>query len=85
VALAASFAVDAGAQNFVIQEQSTLGDRILKEPFKLDKDGYIPLSDKPGLGVEIDEESIAQLEKNVASGAHLPVYADRDDGSFANW
>lgn len=84
VALAASFAVAAGAQNFVIQEHTTLGEGVLKEPFELDKDGYIPLSEKPGLGIEIDDESIAQLEKNTA-GPHLPMYTDRDDGSFGTW
>jgi L-alanine-DL-glutamate epimerase-like enolase superfamily enzyme len=30
----------------------------IKEPFKVDKDGYVKLPDKPGLGVEIDEERL---------------------------
>jgi len=30
----------------------------VKEPFKVDEDGYIKLSDKPGLGVEIDEDKL---------------------------
>ena len=84
VALAASFTVDATAQNFVIQEHTTFGEGILKEPFKLDKDGYVPVSDKPGLGIEVDEEAVAQLAKNT-DGPHLPTFIDRDDGSFANW
>ena len=84
VALAASFAVDATAQNFVVQEHTTLGKGILKEPFVLDADGYVPLPEKPGLGIEIDDESIAELAKNTDK-PHLPTYTDRDDGSFAHW
>ncbi|MGB9595759.1 MAG: enolase C-terminal domain-like protein, partial [Candidatus Poribacteria bacterium] len=30
----------------------------VKEPFKVDKDGYVSLPDKPGLGIEIDEEKL---------------------------
>ena len=31
---------------------------ILKEPITIDKDGYLKVPDKPGLGVEIDEEKL---------------------------
>jgi L-alanine-DL-glutamate epimerase-like enolase superfamily enzyme len=37
-------------------------DFVLREPVSIDKDGYAVLSDKPGLGVELDEERIAQYE-----------------------
>ena len=84
VALAASFAVDATTQNFVIQEHMTFGEGVLKEPFVMDADGYVPLPEKPGLGIEIDEESLAKLALNT-EGPHLPMYEDRDDGSFAHW
>jgi L-alanine-DL-glutamate epimerase-like enolase superfamily enzyme len=31
---------------------------MLTEPFAIDKDGYIHVPDKPGLGVELDMEKI---------------------------
>jgi L-alanine-DL-glutamate epimerase-like enolase superfamily enzyme len=31
---------------------------ILKEPITIGKDGYLKVPDKPGLGVEIDEEKL---------------------------
>lgn len=35
-------------------------DRILKEPIVVNKDGYVDIPQKPGLGVELDEEAVAQ-------------------------
>jgi L-alanine-DL-glutamate epimerase-like enolase superfamily enzyme len=35
-------------------------DRILKEPIVMRKDGYVYIPDKPGLGVELDEEAVAK-------------------------
>jgi L-alanine-DL-glutamate epimerase-like enolase superfamily enzyme len=37
-------------------------DFLLKEPFRIDEDGYIRLPDKPGLGIELDEEKLAKYE-----------------------
>jgi len=84
VALAASFAVDAITQNFIVQEHSSLGEKVLKEPFVLDKEGYIAVPDKSGLGIEIDDESLEKLAKDIIN-PHLPTYIDKDDGSFAHW
>ena len=81
VALAASFQVDAMAPNFLIQEHISLGENIITEPFKLDKDGFVPVPTKPGLGVEIDEENFKTLIQKEARG-HLNWFADKDDGSF---
>jgi len=33
-------------------------DAMLKEPIKIDKEGYVKIPDGPGLGVELDEENI---------------------------
>ena len=33
-------------------------DGILKEPFKLDADGMLPIPMQPGLGVELDSEKL---------------------------
>jgi L-alanine-DL-glutamate epimerase-like enolase superfamily enzyme len=39
-------------------------DGILTEPFKLDKDGYLAVPDKPGLGVDVDIAAIKKLTKS---------------------
>ena len=83
VALAASFQVDACAPNFFIQEHSTLGgDRgiFLKEPFT-QEGGYYTISDKPGLGIEVDWE---RTETSDGHG-HLQYWFNKDDGSFGEW
>ncbi len=33
-------------------------DGILKDPFMIDKEGYITIPDKPGLGIEINEQAL---------------------------
>jgi len=43
-----------------IQEYTTLGDEVLKEPLVM-RDGYLELPTGPGLGVEIDEEKLRRL------------------------
>lgn len=37
-------------------------DFVLTEPVRIDSDGYAVLPDKPGLGIELDEELIAMYE-----------------------
>ncbi|MCJ8332105.1 MAG: galactonate dehydratase [Lentisphaeria bacterium] len=82
VALAACFQLDACTPNFLIQEHFTLGDGFIKEPFVLDEDGYVPLPDKPGLGVDVDED---YLKANAFDGDwECPRYF-HEDGSIADW
>ena len=38
-------------------------DFMLTEPFTIDKDGYVHVPQKPGLGVELDEERLKALER----------------------
>ena len=83
VALAASFQADAATINFLIQEHSSLGEGILKKPFEMDADGFIPVPQGPGLGVEPDEEALETYPKT--GEGHLPYWIDRDDGSYAQW
>jgi L-alanine-DL-glutamate epimerase-like enolase superfamily enzyme len=49
-------------------------DSIMVEPFKLDKEGYLKIPDKPGLGIEIDEEAVrkcaARRGKNPKGREH---------------
>jgi len=64
VVAAASIQVGAVMPNLVIHEVFSpdlpFFDRILKEPFPLIKDGFQELPTKPGLGVEINEEALAE-------------------------
>jgi galactonate dehydratase len=80
--LAASIQVAANASNFIAQEHVTLGEGYIQEPFVC-KNGYVELSDKPGLGIELDD---AKIEALRYSGEWTnPSWVHEDDGSFAEW
>jgi galactonate dehydratase len=82
VNLAASIQLSATVQSFIAQEQITLGEGLIKQPFQL-KNGYVDLPTGPGLGVELDEEKIASL---LYSGDwKLPYWIHQDDNSVADW
>jgi galactonate dehydratase len=80
ISLAACLQVDACIPNFLIQEQTTLAEGYLKEPFPM-VDGTIPLPTRPGLGIELDEDAMADKLghdwKNPQSW--------HADGSVADW
>jgi len=42
-------------------------DGILREPFALDADGYLPIPDTPGLGVEIDPAKVARYTPDATA------------------
>jgi galactonate dehydratase len=48
----------------------------------VDEDGYIPLPEGPGLGIELDED---QLEDKIGHDWDNPETYDSDDGSVVNW
>jgi len=81
VALAACIQLDACTPNFLIQEQVTLGERYLEEPFSVEN-GFIPLPEDPGLGIEVNEDALREglLEEpwQTPSWTH-------EDGSVADW
>ena len=84
IALAACLNVDAAVPNFLIQE--TIGPQQLEGAVRLGwqlKDGYMELSDAPGLGVEVDETEITKMAEYTEElgGEH---FFD-DDGSVADW
>lgn len=82
ISLAACLQVDACIPNFLCQEQVSLGEGYLKQPFVL-KDGYIELPTAPGLGIELDEAAVAaQVYDGAWATPHL--YHD-DDGSYSEW
>ena len=92
VALAAFLQVDLVSQNAVFQEQSMgihynqgaeLLDYVLNpEDFRV-KDGFVAASERPGLGVEIDEARVIAASVD-APDWHNPVWRHKD-GSVAEW
>ncbi|HEX30443.1 TPA: galactonate dehydratase, partial [Candidatus Poribacteria bacterium] len=80
ISLAACIQLDACIPNFLIQEFTTLGEGYLKEPFTM-RDGYIDLPRGAGLGVELDEEAIAE---KIGHSWKSPMLF-HEDGSVADW
>ncbi|MFN3648424.1 MAG: galactonate dehydratase [Armatimonadota bacterium] len=80
ISLAACLQLDACIPNFLVQEQVSLGEGYLKQPFEV-VDGYIPLPTGPGLGIELDDEAVAAKEGH---NWHSPRFY-HDDGSVADW
>ena len=72
LALAASIQLDAAVPNFLVQEHNEVNDRridgrtvigygYLDAPFVLDDDGCVPVPTRPGLGVDLDEDGLAEV------------------------
>ena len=81
ISLAAGVQLAASIPNFLCQEQTTLGPGYLKTPFEL-KNGYLRLPTGPGLGIELDEEAIAD---KIDHDWRNPETYDADDGSVVDW
>lgn len=81
ISLAAGIQIAASIPNFLCQEQVSLGDGYLKVPFQVEN-GYIPLPTAPGLGVELDEQALA--DKIDHDWRNRESY-DADDGSVVDW
>jgi len=92
IALAACLTVDFVSYNAVIQEQSmgihyNQGADLLdyvknKDDFAM-KDGYMKPLDKPGLGVEVDEDFVIEMAKQGCDWKN-PIWR-HEDGSIAEW
>lgn len=92
IALAACLQVDACTPNVIIQEQS-LGIHYNQGSDLLDylvdtnvfryEAGYVPLPDKPGLGIEINEEKVREAAK-IGHDWKNPIWR-REDGTVAEW
>ena len=83
VAMAACLHFGISVPNFGIQEYMIQGDETL-EIFDAEytfKEGLVHLPEKPGLGVDYDEDRAA---KHPYVRAYLPVNR-REDGSMWNW
>jgi galactonate dehydratase len=82
IALAACLQLDACIPNFLIQEQGSLGVGYLKQPFVV-QDGYIELPPGPGLGIELDEEALA--DKITEDDWKNPRSYAPEDGAVVDW
>ena len=81
ISLAAGIQLAASIPNFLCQEQVNLGDGYLKEPFRVE-DGYVRIPAGPGLGIELDDEQLA--DKIGHDWRNRETY-DPDDGSVVDW
>jgi len=84
VSLAACLQLDAAIHNFTLQEyiRSDTPPRceVLVEPLKVEA-GYLLIPDKPGLGVELNEEAV----KKYPYKPQEPPLLTHEDGSVADW
>ncbi|MCC6443702.1 MAG: galactonate dehydratase [Armatimonadetes bacterium] len=81
ISLAAGLQLDACVPNFLCQEQVSLGEGYLKAPFVIE-DGYIALPTGPGLGIEPDEEALAD---KLFEGDWPNPQLRYEDGSVSDW
>lgn len=72
----------ASVPNFLVQEQVTLGEGYLKNPFKLEKDGSVLIPRGPGLGIELDEDL---LKDKIGHEWKNPESYSPFDGSVVDW
>jgi galactonate dehydratase len=80
ISLASAVQLAASIPNFLTQEQSTLGEGYLKKPFKV-REGYLDLPTGPGLGIELDENAMAdKLGHDYRSAEDYDAY----DGSVVD-
>ncbi|HMF78172.1 MAG TPA: galactonate dehydratase [Bryobacteraceae bacterium] len=81
ISLAAGVQIAASIPNFLCQEQVSLGEGYLKQPLRV-RDGFLELPTGPGLGVELDENAMA--DKIGHDWKNQQSY-DADDGSVVDW
>jgi galactonate dehydratase len=81
ISLAAGLQLAASIPNFLCQEQVSLGEGYVKQPFQI-HDGYLDLPTTPGLGVELDKQKMA--DKIGHDWKNQESY-DADDGSVVDW
>ena len=81
ISLAAGVQLAASIPNFLIQEQVSLGDGYIKQPFRV-REGYLELPTAPGLGIELDENAMAS---KLGHDWTNPQSYDQDDMSVVDW
>ncbi|MHA3979149.1 galactonate dehydratase [Halovulum sp. GXIMD14794] len=92
IALAASLQVDAICHNAFIQEQSLgmhynadgdLNDYLTPETRFRVEDGFLPIPQGPGLGIEVDEAVVEERSK-LGANWRAPIWR-HEDGSISEW
>lgn len=83
ISLAAGLQIAASIPNFLCQEQVSLGEGYIKNPFKV-REGFVDLPTGPGLGIEIDEEGMKARDLIGHDWTNQESY-DADDGSVVDW
>lgn len=81
ISLAAGVQMAASIPNFLCQEQVSLGEGYIVKPFVVRK-GYIDVPTGPGLGIDLDENVLA--DKIDHNWKNRELY-DADDGSVVDW
>ncbi|MFC2099132.1 galactonate dehydratase [Bacteroidota bacterium] len=81
ISLACGLQLSASIPNFLCQEQVTLGDGYLKKPFTVEN-GHVALPEGPGLGIELDEDAIAE---KLGHDWKSPESYLNSDGSVVDW
>jgi galactonate dehydratase len=81
ISLAAGLQLAASIPNFLCQEQVSLGEGYLKEPFRVEG-GHVPLPTGPGLGIELDEDALADKLDHDWRNRET---SDENDGSVVDW
>ena len=82
ISLAVGLNLAASVPNFLVQEQVSLGEGYLKNPFKLQSDGTVLIPKGPGLGVELDE---ALMKDKIGHDWKNPELYNALDGSVVDW
>ena len=82
ISLASGLHLAASIPNFLVQEQVSLGEGYLTKPFKLEKDGTVLIPTGPGLGIELDENLIAD---KLGHDWKNPETYHALDGSVVDW
>ena len=81
ISLAAGIQLAASIPNFLCQEQVSLGDGYIKTPFQVEN-GHINVPTGPGLGIELDEDKLA--DKIGHDWRNAETY-NENDGSVVDW
>jgi galactonate dehydratase len=81
ISLAAGVQMSASIPNFLCQEQVSLGEGYIKEPFRV-REGFLELPKGPGLGIELDENAMA--DKLGHDWRNQESY-DAEDNSVVDW
>ncbi|MDA0747824.1 MAG: galactonate dehydratase [bacterium] len=84
ISAAACLHLDIATDNFAVQEGGLVGRTVMEDLFPVQvpyESGYLLAPDRPGLGVEFNEEAAAKYEFRWEHGPRL----HREDGSFTNW